>query len=283
MGVVAAVVGAVAGGVASAVGAVAGAVAATIGTAVTGISAAVGGIVSALGGTIGGLVSGIGGAISAIGQGTIKPIADGVSGIGSKIADTVKGITTGLSSAIAKIKAGITKPLEPILLPIKDTLVAVKTTVEAIKAPVEAIIKPVQQVRETIQSIANLKILRQVLDGTGSISELLGDVADDKSESTAAAIAELTKSIATTTIGLMDKVDQEYKLTKATLDNFEATFTQTVNQRIEQAKAYVLSMVTPKIDLLGRHQLNLNRAIARVTRRIDDPVWFGYMLLRFLK
>jgi len=291
-------------------------VASVIAPVVTGIATviagAVGGVVTAVASMVGGLVAGLGGLISGIGtligginQALIMPIANALTSIAGNITGVVRGISGQLSYVIEGIKrtieptvimvydgvkwvtqtisAGVDAVALPILLPIKETLELVKGTVDAIKAPVDAIVEPVRALRETIESVTSLKILGDILKGTGRISELLSPVAEGQSVATATAIAELTMTIASSTVGMIDKVDQEFTMLGATVDTFDKRLSANIDMQLEQSRAEILAVVTPRMDRLGRYNDTVIRGVAKLWRHVEDEAWFGYMLLKVLR
>jgi len=276
---IAGVVGSVAGAVASVAAGVGGIIVSAVGTVVSLIGKTVGGLV----GGISSLAKGVGDIVSGIGKGILEPAAAGIKNLSANLTTTVKDISGKLTTAIQNLKTAITKPLEPILGPIKETLEVVKTTVDAIKAPVEAILEPVAEIRKTIQDISELKVLGELLTGTGKVSDLLGKVAEGKGESTAAAIAQLLKTITTTSVTLLDKVKTEAELTRATIATFDERLESRLKEFAHTAKAELMALVTPKLDILGEHSLKVTREVARLARHIEDEGWFAAMLLRVLR
>lgn len=279
-------------------------IASVIAVAVAGTVAAVASMVGGLVAGIGGLIQGIGVIVGGINQAIIKPIADTLIAVAGNITTVVKDISGGLSYVIGGIKrtieptvimvydgvkwvtqtisAGVDAVALPILTPIKETLELVKGTVDAIKAPVDAIIEPMRALRETIESITSLKILGDLLKGTGRISDLLGPVSEGQSVATATAIAELTKTIAGSTVGMIDKVDQQFTLLGATVDTFDKRLSANIDMQLEQNKAEILAVVTPRMTTFGDNQQKLLRGIARISRHLEDEQWFAVMLLRAL-
>ena len=57
----------------------------------------------------------------------------------------------------------------------------------------------------------------------------------------------------------------------------------TLGEEIALAKAIVMGRVTPTLTTLGSTQLNVIRAVARVSRHIEDEPWFTAMLIRVLR
>jgi len=293
------------GGAAAVVtGAVAG-ITGVIGGALAGLTSVIGGIVGSTLGTIGSAVAGIVSFVSSAGYYFTQGLAFNLASIGGTIARTAADIAGGLSTAIkavtvpvknvvtsfttvyGRIKETITTVVDnvayPILNPIKETLQTVKTVVDTIKEPVDTLLEPVKLVRQTISDISSLKIIGDVLDGTASVTDLLGGVAEGKSVETAAAISELTKAITTTTVGTMDKIDTEFALLGATIDSFDERIKTSVAEYAAITKAEVLAKVTPRLDTLGRYQEKAISGLARITRHIEDEHWFAWMLLKTLR
>jgi phage-related protein len=300
---IAGIAGVIGGAAAAVTGAVAG-IASLIGGAVAGLTSAIGGIAGSVVGTIGSVVGGVSTFLSDVGKFLTGSLNFDLAKIGKSIADTAGAIAGGLSTAIKAVTVPITETVTwtkkvflnryqeftkvidnvayPILNPIKETLQTVKTVVDAVKEPVDALMEPVKLVRETISDISSLKIIGDVLDGTAKISDLLGPVAEGKTAETAAAIAELTKAIATTTVGTIDKVDVEFKMLGATIDTFDERIKTSVAEKVAISKAEILAKVTPRLDRLGKYQAKVISGIARLSRHIEDEQWFAFMLLRAL-
>jgi len=269
-------------GAASVVAGVAASIAMAVGAAVAAIASALAPIAGLVVNTLGGLVDAIGSALTAFANNILSPIAEVIKGIAGQINTVAQGISDKLTAAINGLKAAISAELEPILGPIRDTLTIIKETVDAIKAPIEAILGPLESIRETISSITTLAVLEPLLTGTSSIARLLGFIADEKGENTAAAIAELLKTITSVTVSTIDKVDTEFKLLGATIDTMDETLKRSFDEKLELAKTTLLSMVTPRMDMLGDRQLKVVRDIARLSRHVEDRAWFTFMLARAL-
>lgn len=305
MPVALAALGSVVGGAAAAVGGAVAGIAGAIAGAVGGVVSAVGTIVSSTIGTIASAAGGIISLVSKVGKfvtGTLsfdlvkigKDLAGFVGNISKGLTDAIKAVTVPATVVVTKVKTlflnftqTITQVVDnvayPILNPIKEALVTVKTVVDAVKAPVEAITEPVRMVRQTISDISSLKILGDVLDGTARVSDLLEGVASGKTAETAAAIAELTRSIATTTVATIDKIDTEFRLLDATIDTFDERLSASIDERMALAKAELMEIVTPKLTTLGSNQSLVLRGMARISRHIEDEGWFAAMLLRILR
>jgi len=292
------------GGAAAAVASAVAGIASLIGGAVAGLTSAVAGIAGSVVGTIGSVVGGVTSFLGDVGKFLTGSLNFDLAGIAKSIADTASGIASGLTTAIKAVTVPATKIITvvkkefigrwveiqqtidnvayPILNPIKETLETVKTVVDAVKEPVDAIMEPVKLMRETISDISSLKIIGDVLDGTAKVSDLLGPVAEGQTVETAAAIAELTKAIATTTVSTIDKVDVEFKMLGATIDTFDERIKTSVAEKVAVSKAEILAKVTPRLDVLGSHQAKVISGIARLTRPIEDETSFMFMLLRAL-
>jgi len=156
-----------------------------------------------------------------------------------------------------------------------------------------------------INEVATLKVLGDMIAGNASIADLLGKVSEGRSFETARSIALLSKEIMTTGINIMDLVDTNVGILKASIEGFDERVKENLRIFGEEAKAEILKAVTPRIDRLGlsisgirerqdnifapklsglgRYQMGMNRGIARVFRHVEDQPWFMYMLIRALK
>ncbi len=248
-----------------------------------GIGGLVGGITGGIAGPLGGLVAGVSGLISGVTTVLLTPLAGVVTGIAGEIQTLVGGISANLTTAIANLKGNITQQLSPILTPIKEALEPILETVKAIKAPIDEMLEPIAEIREVVSDLADLKILSDLITGTGSVTANLGAIADGKGEETAAAIAELVKSIATLGTGMIDKVNTEIELTKATFEGFEKTFKRSLRRETEQLRVGVLAAVTPELGRIGFEQQRVIRSIAKLNRHIEDVPWFAAMFVRMLR
>ena len=297
---IASVIATAAAGVGSAVAGIASAISAVVG----GVVSTIGGIVGSTIGTIGTAVAGITSMLSSVGYYFTKGLSFNLASIGNSIASTAANISSALSGAIKVVTVPMTKVVSytkkefigrvvtlyetidnvayPILNPIKETLQTVKTAVDMIKEPVDTIMEPVQELRKVISDVSSLKIIGDVMAGTVKISDLLGDVAEGKSVETARVISELTKSIATTTVATMDKIDVEFEMLGATIDTFDERIKTSVAEKVAISKAEILAKMTPRLDQLGKYQAKVISGIARLTRHIEDEQWFAFMFLRAL-
>jgi len=186
------------------------------------------------------------------------------------------GLIKGITGVIGEANVAV-------LTPIKDGLETIAEAVDTIREPVESITTSAGRLRELISDIASLKIVDEMLKDTADISDLLGPIAEGKFVKTAQAIGTLARSIIGTTVATMDKIDAERRLLGATIDTFDERIETSIKEKMELTKAEVLTMVTPRMETLGRNQQMVIKGIARVSRHIEDESWFVAMFLRMLR
>jgi len=260
MPVVAAVIGAVVGGVASAAGAaaavIAGTIAAAAAGAVTFVSAAVSSITAALSTTVGQVTAAVG--------------------------TTVQSITAALKTGIGNLATAITKPLEPILLPIKNSLQTIHDYVKGVESFVNEQLKPFIELKELYDTITGLAVIRDLTSGIDAVGKLLGDVADGKSESTAAAIAQLIQGITKTTVGILDKTNQQYVELSDRIRNFDKIIRENYDKRMVELESKVYATIAGVEDSLTGRSVTVQRQVTAIARRTEDVPWFASMLVRVL-
>jgi len=256
------------GAIASVVGAVVGTVTAVVVPIVTTVAATIGPIVA----SVGSLISGVTTAISST-----------VSGLWTGIKTAVTPLVEALKAGIKTIAGAIDKATAPILNPIKDGLALVHAKLKAIDAWMAAELTIVHDVIQIASAAATVKLLVDLVKGQASISEVIDKVAEGKSFETAVAIAELSKSIVTLGVGMVDTIDTHWELIETTIDTWDEQFKRELAAAIKLQKAELLAVVTPKMTTLGRNQQMVIKGIARISRHIEDESWFVAMFLRMLR
>jgi len=260
MAAAAAVIVSIGAAVSSAVGAVVSVVAATVGSVIAGaiatVSSAAGAITAALSSTVGQVVTTVGSAVSAV--------------------------TSALKTGIADLAAKITKPLEPILVPIKDSLQAIYDYTKTIQTWINTQLAPVKELVALIDTITGLAVIRDLTSGIDAVGKLLGDVADGKSESTAAAIAELLKGITKTTVGVLDSTRQQYVALADRIEYFDHTIRASFDKRMIEMESTMYATIAGVQDELTGRSVTVQRQVTAISRRLEDLPWFASMLVRVL-
>jgi len=283
-----------------------------VGPVMSVIGSAIGAVVSTVGSVVGGTLGSLWDAAKALGvvvldvsAGILGPLVDTAGGVLKAVADVATGISAGLTSSIETLSmwidgviggfmkhiwsifgptiSAIDNAVSIILSPVKASLEMIKGAIDTITAPVEAILTPLGEIRKTIQDVCNLKILYDLIKGQSTLAELMEGVGKGKTAEAVAAIAELYKSITTTSINLIDKVDTETELLWTTIDQFDERIKTSVAEDVALARAEVMAMVTPRLDTIGAAQTRASAEIARLTRHLEDGPWFVWMLLRALR
>jgi len=317
-----AVIGSVASAVASVVAPIAAMISAAVGPAVAAIGSVLGTITSALGAAlapIGATVSGIAKwVVTSLGQ-TVGSLVETVAKTTKPFLDKLGEALGKLAAGIDQATKPILEPIRAGLKVVYDKVKAIEQWVSTAFHPsarmadlkaahpelwaqsgnweptfvsmlevrglissTEATLVVLPDVMQTINQVATLKVLADLVKGQASISDLIGKIADGKSFETAQAVAELSKSIVTTTVGIMDRVDTEVGILRSSIDSFDEHLRTTLVELAGKTKAEILAVVTPKMEILGRHQLMVTRQIAKLTRHIEDESWFMAMLLKAL-
>ena len=316
------VIASVGSAVASAIGPIVAAISSAVAPAVAAIGSVIGSITSAIGSALAPVMSTIGGitdaVLTAVGQtvgGLVKTIGDTVGPFVDKLGEAITSLTNGITEAARPILEPIKGALEAVHAKVKAVedwvmtafhpsaelaeLKAAHPEVWAASDGSNVVFRDLLVSRgiitstkgsllllpdaiETINQVATLKILADLAKGQASVADLLGRISEGKSFETAQAIALLSKSIVTTTVGIMDRVDSEIGILRAGIDTFDERLESELGHYAAQTKAEVLAAVTPRLDILGENALAVNSKIARLSRHIEDESWFVYMLIKTL-
>lgn len=319
---IASVIGAVGSAVATVVTPIASAISAAVAPAVAAIGSVVGAIAGALGtvaapifSTVSGIASWVTTAIGQTVGGLVKTLGDAVGPFVDKLGEAISTLTKGITKAAEPILSPIRDSLQFLLEKVQavgdwvSTAFHPSAELEALKtahpevwaasdgsnivfrdllvsrgliSSTKGALILLPDALETISQVATLKVLADLVQGQASVSDLLNKVAQGKGFETAAAIAQLSKSIVSTSVGIMDRVDTEVGLLRAGIDTFDERLETSLKDYARQTEAEVLALVTPKLDILGDKQSIVIRELARVSRHIDDEAWFAFMLLRAL-
>lgn len=153
---------------------------------------------------------------------------------------------------------------------------------DGIISATEASLLTLPDVLGTINQVATLKVLSDLVQGQASVSDLLGRIESSAGLATASAIAQLSKTIITSSVSLMDRVDTEVGILRTAIDTFDERLEKNLDLYAAQTKAEIVGLVTPKLETLGDRQQQINKRIAAITRHIDDRAWFVAMLLKTL-
>jgi len=153
---------------------------------------------------------------------------------------------------------------------------------DGIISATEASLLGLPDVLQTINQVATLKVLADLVEGQASVSDLLGAIEQSAGLATAQAIAELSKTIVSTTVNTIDRVDTEVGILRASIDTFDERLEKNLQLYAAQTKTELAGLVVPKLDQLGDTQQQINKRIAAIIRHIDDRAWFAAMLIKIL-
>lgn len=317
------VIGGVASAVASVVGPIAATIASALGPAVAAIGSVIGAITSTIGSALAPVLQTVGGlanwVVTSVGQtvgSLVQTIATTTKPFITKLSEAIGNLVTGITETTRPIL----EPIKDGLQIVYDKVQTVNQWVTSAFHPsarldelqraypeiwsewagdkdlflnslasrniissTEAVLLRLPDAIETINQIATLKVLSDLVRGQASIGELLGKISEGKGFETAQAIALLIKNIASTTVGIMDRVDTEVGVLRASIETFDERVNSSLTEMTEQTKASILADVTPKMVILGGQQIQLSQQIAKVSRHIEDEAWFAAMLLRLLR
>lgn len=265
-----------------AVASVAVAVAATVAAVIAPVVAAVGSIVSTVVATIAPVVGGI---IDIVG-GVVEIISAGVQGvvttIKTTIAEPLGNIISGLKTAIGDIAAAITEPLKPILTPIKESLISIKDFVVETKTWISAELAPVGELIEVINTVSAVMFVKQLIEGTADITQIIGDVEGESGAATAQAIAMLYNDIVDTTIGTTNLIhDQGVALANA-IDNYDEKIREDNRIALAMLKGAMDDHVTQVADSLTGRINPIEHDVIMIARRTEDLPYFQDMLIKAL-
>lgn len=226
--------------VAVAVGATVVAVVATVGAVIApiiaGIASVVGGIVSAVGTVLGAVIQTVGGIVEAISAG----VQGAVAGIKTAIVEPLGNVIAGLKTAVGNIIKVITEPLAPILNPIKDSLIAIKDLALEIDVWVKAELAPVAELIEVVNTVSAIMVVKQLIEGTGDITQIIGDVEGETGAATAQAIVMLYKDIVNTTVATTTMIHDQGLALATSIDNYD--------EHLREDNQIALAMLSDSLD-----------------------------------
>lgn len=251
-----------------------------IGAVIASVASAVAAVIAPIAAAISAALAPIVASVTSIVAGVTSAIGSTIGTLAAQIKTAVTPLVTSLKAGIAKLTAAIDAATAPILTPIKDALALVNAKLEAVDVWLTAELAVVHDAIEVASAAGTVKLLVDLVKGTASISDVIGKVAEGKNFETAVAIAQLTKSIVTLGVGVVDRIDEHWQLIEAEVTTWPEMFKSELSLAIEQEKAGILSIMTPKVTEIGRYQERLNRDVARLWRHIEDESWFMYMLIK---
>lgn len=203
---------------------------------ISGITSIVGGIVSAVGAVLGTVVTTIGSIVEVISSG----VQAALSGIKEVLIEPLGNVITGLKTAIGDIINVITTPLKPILNPIKDSLIAIKDLVVEIDVWAKAELAPVAELIEVVNTVSAVMIVKQLIEGTADITQVLGDVEGETGVATVQAITMLYQDIVDTTIGTTTMIHDQGVALANSIDNYD--------EKLREDNVIALAMLSDSID-----------------------------------
>lgn len=272
VGSTAAAVASVAAVVVTTIAAVIAPVVAAVGAVVSGIVAAIGPVLTTVIETVGGIVEGISGAL----QGAVQFIR---TSIAEPFANIVKALKTG----IGDLAKAITEPLKPILNPIKDSLVAIKDFVADTATWINTQLVPVKDLVALVNTISAVMVVKQLLEGTTSISKIIGDVADESGLKTAQAITVLWRETVQMGTGILENVRDHYTIVQDTINDTDERLRKDMALAIEYAQEKIKGEIDTITHPLRERLWTAERDIAYVRRRTEDLPFFQQMLIRAIE
>lgn len=262
-------VASIAGAVVSTIGAVIGPVLAAVGSVVTGIVTTIGAVLAPIINTVGGIVEGISGVIKG-----------GVEFVRTAIAEPLGNIVQSIKAGIGKIAEVVTAPLKPILEPIAETLGTVKDFVAGTQTWINTQLAPVAELVELVNTISAVAFVKQILDGTTSITKIIGDVADDSGVKTAQAIAVLWRETAKMGADIVENVRDHYTILRDTIDDTDERLRKDMDLAIKYVRETIQGEIDSVTDVLSDRISLTDLELARIQRRIEDLPFFQEMLIK---
>lgn len=267
---------------ASVVGAVAVAVVATVGTVVAAvvgtIATVVGSVTSLLGAALGGAIETVGGIIEVISSG----VQGAVGAIKSSIAEPIGNIISGLKTAVLDVGAAITEPLMPILNPIKDSLVSMKDFMVEVKTWLELELAPVSELIEVVNTLSAIQFVKQLIEGTGDITSVLGDVEKESGLATVQAIATLFKGINDIGIATMKYTRDQTIAVAKSIDDFDERIREDNKTAYALLTGAVDEQITQVTNAMSLRFNPIESDVIMITRRTEDIPYFQDMLIKAL-
>jgi len=253
-----------------------------IGSVIGGAVATVGGIVATVAGAV---AAGVATVVSAVG-GIVSSVTSSLSAGLTSVTSTLQAVTGKIvytvGTAIAQLESLITVPLQPILHPIKVALSAIYEYLSGVAEWVNVALKPYKDLITVIDTITALTAIKNLNEGIAEVGNLLGQVAAGRSQSTAAAIAQLLAMITKTSVGILDSVHQTYQALSDRIENFSDTIQRNFEKRMTEMEATIYQTIAGIEDSLSGRSITVQRQVTAIERRISDLPWFMSMLIRAL-
>ena len=269
---VVATVATVAAVVVSTVVAVVGSVVAVVSSVVGGIVATLGPLISSVINTVGGIVEGISGEI----QGVIELIR-------TKVAEPFANIVEALKTGIGEMVTKITAPVKPILDPIVETMTSIHDFVAGTQTWIETQMKPIEELVDLVNTISAINVVKGLLEGTISIGQVIGDVAEESGLKTAEAITILWRDTVQMGTGILEDMRNQYTIVTGVIDDTDERLRKDMKIALEYTeetlKGEIRRVTEPLYDRVGP----LEREIAGIERRTMDLPFFQSMLIRALE
>jgi len=253
-------------------------VAAVIAPIIGGIVSIVGGIVSTVGTVLGTIVNTVGGIVEVISAG----VQGAVTAIKTTIVEPLGNIITGLKTAVGNIVKVITEPLAPILNPIKDSLVAIKDLAVEMDVWIKAELAPVAELIAVVNTVSAVMIVKQLIEGTGEITEIIGDVEGESGAATAQAIVMLYQDIVETTVATTTMMHDQGLALANSIDNYDEKLREDNRIALAMLTDAVDDQVTQVADSLAGRITPIESNVTMIARRTEDLPYFQQMLIEAL-
>ena len=268
----AATVASVAVAVVSTVAAVIGPVVAAVGSVVGSIVATLGPVLSSIVNTVGGIVEGISGAI----QGAVEIIR-------TRIAEPFAGIVESLKTGIGELAKAITEPVKPILDPIKETLTTIHDFVADTHEWIKVQLEPIEDLVDLVNTISAINVIKGLLTGTTSISQVIGDVAEESGLKTAEAITILWRDTVQMGTGILEEMRNQYTIVNDVISDTDERLRKDMKVAIEYTEETFKGQVE-KVEHALRDRIGpMERELAYIERRTTDLPFFQEMLIRAIE
>jgi len=268
--------------VAATVGATVVAIAATVGAVIAPAIAAIGAVVGAVGAAVGSVLGGIINVIGGIVEVMSAGLQAAVTTLKTTIVEPIGNIITGLKTAIGEVITAITEPLAPILNPIKDSLITIKDFVVETKTWITAELAPVGELIEVINTASAIMFVKQLIDGTLGVTEVIGEVADGSSLATAQAIVELSNNIVDVSVGTLEYVHESNIALANAIDNYDEKIREDNRIALAMLEDAMFEQVTMVANSLTQRVTPLESDVTMIARRTEDLPYFQDMLIRAL-
>lgn len=302
------------------------AVFAVLSTVVGAITGAIGSVVSVIGGVLGSITGFIGGIlepiIGAISTGLntllgpiITPInqltgilqgsiLDPINLLAGQLLQPILGINQGISSGISALQSQENDLTRPIITPMIDTLAGIQDYIQVANNDIIDGLEPVTEATQLVQSLTSIKMATQLLEGTESLAQGIGWVAETAGLDTAHVITELWSNTVGSITGVMGAMDERYEYTSERIDEVVATVeaqesvnvaeletkidtavinvTANMDERATALEAEVTTAMDVLVTETDTKITTLEEVVATAERRTQDLPWFMEMMSRAL-